>query len=625
MNRMPRIISQKPTRLFTFTTYSGLMTMDVDDEHGHVGAPAGSDEVRYGPIFWEGDRLRRRISDDLQKGRKRQRIGDDEPTMAALMTASALLPPARTAALTSIQGSTAVYSSLPNHHMTRRLVDKRTNGERAASASIPITDLTGLPDADVNVNVNPPHVHHRVSLSPSNSNRNRFSNSSSSNSNNLRSQFKPPMDQVSSLGPISLEPNETSSAEADVKGANTGNSPPHIHHASNEPSMTDRFDALERDVATWRMGTKGDSPTATATRRVSVQRATVILVLCLVVSALYFYVFSSSPTRLHGHLIPPTHGLRTQVGPDGTTTTLTVTDPIPTGRTLRDYLTDDAGFYLAIAPSFFGFYGYFGALAAWEEGIDASILSGDKIHAVAGASSGAIAAILIAAGIKPRRAADMCAGMTLGKFADFPAVGALFRGNKFEQIMFDFMRSEQPEMSLLLQDAILPVAVTAFDLQTMEGQILSTGSMARAARASATVPGLFQPVGWKGDVAKNETEDYMLIDGGCTDYAGVHGLAVLVPDQPKRVVNMVVGQFTHKPPGPSAIAGSTEVLSISLQNLPMCGPFHMANGPIALDAAHRAMMATLDLPIYQGKDANHFELHIDTGPFWKGKKLKEDQ
>ncbi len=78
--------------------------------------------------------------------------------------------------------------------------------------------------------------------------------------------------------------------------------------------------------------------------------------------------------------------------------------------------------------------------------------------------------------------------MTLDKCADYPAVGAFLRGNKFEQIMFDFMRSEQPDMSLLLQDSVLPVAVTAFDLQTMQGQILSTGSMARAARASATFP-----------------------------------------------------------------------------------------------------------------------------------------
>jgi predicted acylesterase/phospholipase RssA len=378
------------------------------------------------------------------------------------------------------------------------------------------------------------------------------------------------------------------------------------------------------------------SPTAAATATSTVKipshgkKVTVAVVMfitaCLVVWVVCVNAHStSSPVRMHGHLLPPKHGrgAQTQIGPDGTTTTTTaLTHPIPTDRTLRDFLTDSAGFHLAMAPSFFGFYGYFGALAAWEEGIDASILSPGvgKIHSVAGASAGAMAAILIAAGIKPRRAADFVSGMTLDKFADYPAIGAFLRGNKFEQIMFDFMRSEQPDMSLLLQDSILPVAVTAFDLQTMKGQILSRGSMARAARASATFPVLFQPVGWKG----NETngEDYILIDGGVTDWAGVDGLKVLFPDRPKRVVNLVVGDFTGSdgPPGPSAVPGSTEVLSISMQNLPLCSPFHMTNGPITVDAAHRAMMATLDLPLYKGREANHFELHIDTGTFWKGKK-----
>jgi predicted acylesterase/phospholipase RssA len=46
-----------------------------------------------------------------------------------------------------------------------------------------------------------------------------------------------------------------------------------------------------------------------------------------------------------------------------------------------------------------------------------------------------------------------------------------------------------------LEDNPIPVAVSAFDLQTMSTPILTSGSMARSARASATFPGLFQPVG----------------------------------------------------------------------------------------------------------------------------------
>jgi predicted acylesterase/phospholipase RssA len=586
------------------------MSMEVANKEVSVDDPAGSSDVLDNPISWEGDRLRRRISDDYAKGRKRQRIGQEPTTMATSLplatTTTTTTTTAAAEAKVTAQRSMTGYSTALN---------QQKHGA-AAAARNPTNPSINLPGADVNPR------NHRVSMSPSHSSIG-ISNHQARMDQSLPSRPKPnPLQQISN--------NETNSvgtnADADVSDAPN--------------SMTGKCRSEESSIiannSEESMHTSPTRATATATATAtSPSHGEKVTVVMLIIASLVTWVvcvnalLTPLPVRMHGHLLAPKHGRRTQtqIAPDGTsTTTTTLAHPIPTDRTLRDFLTDSAGFHLAMAPSFFGFYGYFGALAAWEEGIDASILSPGvgKIHSVAGASAGAMAAILIAAGIKPRRAADFVAGMTLDKFADYPAVGAFLRGNKFEQIMFDFMRSEQPNMSLLLQDSILPVAVTAFDLQTMQGQILSRGSMARAARASATFPVLFQPVAWKGNVTNGE--DYILIDGGVTDWAGVDGLKVLFPDQPKRVVNLVVGDFTGSdgPPGPSAVPGSTEVLSITMQNLPLCSPFHMTNGPITVDAAHRAMMATLDLPLYKGREANHFELHIDTDSFWKGKKANQE-
>ena len=82
---------------------------------------------------------------------------------------------------------------------------------------------------------------------------------------------------------------------------------------------------------------------------------------------------------------------------------------------------------------------------------------------------------------------------------------------------------------------------------------------------------------------------------------------------------MVVGDFWgFGPPGPSQMpegVNATELLSISIQNLPPCGPWHMRNGPLAVEAARRAMRASLDFPLFLGKEDGHYELHIDASHF----------
>lgn len=319
--------------------------------------------------------------------------------------------------------------------------------------------------------------------------------------------------------------------------------------------------------------------------------------------------------RTFGHVIPPKHAI------DAKSADMAIDlESFVTKVTLRDFLADSRGFHLAMAPSFFGFFGYFGLLDAWDEGLsdnESSFLETNTIKSTAGASAGAMAAVLLAGGIPPKKAAEFCSTIDLPTFADPLGIGSFFKGDKFEQLMFDFMQ-ENLGYNLQIEDAKIPVAVTGFDLQTLDTLVMTKGCAARSSRASATFPFLFQPVHW---FDSNQTDkDYVLIDGGVLDPHGLVGLTQIEPDQPnKRVVNVVVGApGLGGPLGPSEMpAGldASEVLSISVRNLPGCGPWAMENGPRAVEAAKKAMMASLDLPLYAGKEQGHYELHIDASSF----------
>jgi hypothetical protein len=112
--------------------------------------------------------------------------------------------------------------------------------------------------------------------------------------------------------------------------------------------------------------------------------------------------------------------------------------------------------------------------------------------------------------------------------------------------------------------------------------------------------------------------DEILIDGGIADMLGLNGLAAFSPNTSKRIVNVAVGGFLTTPPGPDSMpegVKAKEMLSVSILNTPQCGPWAMSNGPRAIEAARRAMEASLDLKLYYGEQEGHYELHIDARSF----------
>lgn len=300
--------------------------------------------------------------------------------------------------------------------------------------------------------------------------------------------------------------------------------------------------------------------------------------------------------------------------------------------TLRVFLSHPDGFHMGFAPAFFGFFAYFGALAALEEETNGRIvpklptkdgrLGACRLHSVSGASAGAMAAVMLAAGIQPREAAEFVSKFTWRMIADPPGFCAFVKGNIFEETMRKFiaehnaisrsaLKGSRPHPTGL-ETSMIPVAVSSFDLLRMRGTLLIEGCMARAARASAGFPGLFQPVAWSDGCR-------LLIDGGITDGLGLKGLGVidsksrlLSGSRSKRVINFVVGE--QRPRGIGKLPKGVNadcLVSIVLIGSPMCGPWAMQNGPRAFESVRLAMIAALDKPMCRGEGANHYVIRVD--------------
>ncbi len=94
----------------------------------------------------------------------------------------------------------------------------------------------------------------------------------------------------------------------------------------------------------------------------------------------------------------------------------------------------------------------------------------------------------------------------------------------------------------------------------------------------------------------------MLIEGEVADSHGLLGLRELGPEQNIRIINLVAGKFDglDKVVGPSQFpAGikASEVVSISIENAPQCGPWAMSNAPKAVEASMNALIGILDAEI----------------------------
>lgn len=147
---------------------------------------------------------------------------------------------------------------------------------------------------------------------------------------------------------------------------------------------------------------------------------------------------------------------------------------------------------------------HIGALKAFEEEQIA-------IHCISGTSVGALVASYHAFGRPAESILSICSALNLSKILNF----TLERGGLFStDNIRDMIHRDLGDCRI--EDANIPLAICATDIETGEQLIFREGNLADAVCASMAVPGLFVPV---------EVDGRILVDGGLVENVPISPLA----------------------------------------------------------------------------------------------------
>lgn len=137
-----------------------------------------------------------------------------------------------------------------------------------------------------------------------------------------------------------------------------------------------------------------------------------------------------------------------------------------------------------------------GALKALEEeGLQPNFLSGT--------SAGAMVAAFYAFGTPPEKIRELAHKLRWLRISSFtlPKLGLLSNAE-----IGNFMETHLGDV--LLENALIPIALVAADIRTGERVVFKTGSVAEAVMASTCIPGVFTPV---------EVDGRLLVDGAIVE------------------------------------------------------------------------------------------------------------
>jgi NTE family protein len=130
----------------------------------------------------------------------------------------------------------------------------------------------------------------------------------------------------------------------------------------------------------------------------------------------------------------------------------------------------------------------------WENGI--------PVKAIAGTSAGAMVGAIIASGYTPDELAEVARRSNWWFLAkDVSLRSGLLRSVGIEKWLRRHTKDKK------FEDLVIPLAVVTSDLVSGESVVFTSGDVAWAARVSATVPGIYAPVEYRGR---------LLVDGGLT-------------------------------------------------------------------------------------------------------------
>ncbi len=139
---------------------------------------------------------------------------------------------------------------------------------------------------------------------------------------------------------------------------------------------------------------------------------------------------------------------------------------------------------------------HIGALKAFEE-------EQIPIHCISGTSVGALVASYHAFGRPAESILSICSTLNLSRLIDFTLErGGLFSTDNIREMLHRDLGDCR------IEDANIPLAICATDIETGEQLIFRNGNLADAVCASMAVPGLFVPV---------EIDGRILVDGGLVE------------------------------------------------------------------------------------------------------------
>jgi len=147
---------------------------------------------------------------------------------------------------------------------------------------------------------------------------------------------------------------------------------------------------------------------------------------------------------------------------------------------------------------------HIGALKAFEE-------ESIPIHCISGTSAGALIASYYAFGRPAECILSICYNLNLSKIINFTFErGGLFSTDNIREMI------QRDLGDVRIEDANIPLAICATDIETGEQLIFRKGNLADAVCASMAVPGLFVPV---------EVNGRILVDGGLVENVPISPLA----------------------------------------------------------------------------------------------------
>ncbi|MFT6398362.1 MAG: NTE family protein [Bradymonadia bacterium] len=238
-----------------------------------------------------------------------------------------------------------------------------------------------------------------------------------------------------------------------------------------------------------------------------------------------------------------------------------------TSQSLALWLREEP-FTLALSAGFFGFFAHAGLVAALEE-------EGIAPARITGASAGALVGAAWASGVSARDLLAILSDIRRPDFWDVSPGFGLLRGQRFQEILERTLDCET------FEQCRVPASFSVWHIRSRQTEVVDSGQLAAAVRASCCFPGLLQPVDLGGR---------LFLDGGISDRPAI---AAISPNE-----RVLAHHLASKSPWRLALSAPSgpNMKTLAIPGLPRLSPFDLEAGPEAFEAARVATLNALRRP-----------------------------